>query len=157
MGDLSDWDLPSPYIESVDVVASDIDAYDHVNNAVYIGWLDRTAWAHSAALGMPLARCLEIDRGMAVLRTEIVYVRPAVLGDRVNIGTWLLPGEIRLRARRRFHVRRQSDGTTLARAEIEYVCIELSSGRPTRTPPDFRSCYAPLDNVVAAAKLLDRL
>ena len=148
------WDLPAPYVDSRDVMASDIDAYQHVNNAVYVAWLDRAAWAHSAALGMPLSRCLALDRGMAVLRSEIVYVRPALLGESVSIGTWLLPGDIRLRARRRFQVRRQSDGSTLARAEVEYVCIELSSGRPARSPPEFRTCYTPLHAVAAAASEL---
>ena len=38
------------------VRAADIDAYGHVNNAVYLTWLDRVAWSHSAALGVPLER-----------------------------------------------------------------------------------------------------
>jgi acyl-CoA thioester hydrolase len=145
------WDLPHPHCARIAVARADIDAYEHVNNAVYMSWFDRAAWEHSAALGLPIDKCLELDRGMAVLRSVIAYLRPAVLGDTVEAATWLLPSEGKLRVRRRFQVRRVTDATTLARAEIEYACIELSSGRATRWPPEFRTQYVALDAVVAAA------
>ncbi len=151
---LRDWDLPLPYIASVAVSPADIDAYDHVNNAVYMTWFDRAAWEHSAVLGLPMEKCLQLDRGMAVLRSIIAFVRPAVLGDIIQTATWLQPAEGKLRVRRRFQVRRESDGATLARAEIEYVCIELSSGRPSRWPPEFREHYVALEEVVRAAQTL---
>jgi len=148
--ELSAWDLPMPHVTTLAVTAPDIDAYDHVNNAVYVTWLDRAAWNHSAALGLPVERCLEIDRGMAVLRSVIVYLRPALLGDTVHVGTWLLPADYKLRARRRFQLRREADGATLVRAEVEYVCIELSSGRPARAPAEFRERYVALPDVAGA-------
>ena len=148
------WDLPAPYLALVAVGATDIDAYDHVNNAVYMTWFDRAAWGHSAALGLPIEQCLQLDRGMAVLRSVIVYLRPAVLGDTIRVATWLLPGDGKLRVRRRFQVMREAGGTTLARAEIEYACIELSSGRPMRWPPEFRERYVALDEVGRAAETL---
>jgi acyl-CoA thioester hydrolase len=144
---LGDWDLPAPHVTTLIVEAPDIDAYDHVNNAVYVTWLDRAAWSHSAALGLPIERCLALDRGMAVLRSVISYLRPALLGDTVLVGTWLLPADYKLRARRRFQLRRAADGATLVRAEIDYVCIELSSGRPARAPAEFRERYVALADV----------
>src|SRR5260370_8572413 len=71
-----DWDLPAPYLALLDVARADIDAYDHVNNAVYMTWFDRAAWQHSAALGLPIEKCLQLDRGMAGLPTVIPYPRP---------------------------------------------------------------------------------
>ena len=149
-----DWDLPAPYVASMAVARADIDAYDHVNNAVYMTWFDRAAWEHSAALGLPIETCLRLDRGMAVLRSVIAYLRPAVMGDGILVATWLLPADGKLRVRRRFQVRRDADGATLARAEIEYACIELSSGRPARWPPEFRERYVALDEVVRAGETL---
>jgi acyl-CoA thioester hydrolase len=148
------WDLPSPFLASVAVAPTDIDAYEHVNNAVYMTWFDRAAWEHSAALGLPIEKCLTLDRGMAVLRSVIAYLRPALLGDTIEVATWLLPAEGRLRVRRRFQVRREADDATLARAEIEYACIELSSGRPMRWPPEFREHYVALIEVVRAGETL---
>ena len=56
--------------------------------------------------------------------------------------------------RRRFQVRRGAEGTTLARAEIEYACIELSTGRPARWPPQFRESYVALDEVMRVSAAL---
>ncbi len=148
------WDLPHPHRVRVAVARADIDAYEHVNNSVYMSWFDRAAWEHSAALGLPIEKCLQLDRGMAVLRSVIAYLRPAVFGDTIEAATWLLPADGRLRVRRRFQVRRAADAATLARAEIEYACIQLSTGRPTRWPPEFRTHYVALDAVAAAAGTL---
>jgi len=157
MAEPASWDLPTPYTMELVVQAADIDAYHHVNNAVYVTWFDRTAWSHSFALGLPIERCLELDRGMAVVRSEIGYLRPALLGDRVAVATWLLAGTGRLRVRRRFQARRLGDGITLSRAEIEYVCIELSSGRPTRWPAEFHVRYAASAEVTQAYQTLPPL
>ena len=151
------FDLPLPHLIELTVGTADIDAYDHVNNAVYVTWCDRSAWEHSAALGLPLERCLEIDRGMAVVRTVIQYLRPALLGDVVHVATWIVPVDSRLRVRRRFQIKRLSDESTLARAEIEYACIELSSGKPMRWPPEFRERYVSIPEVAAASATLRAL
>jgi acyl-CoA thioester hydrolase len=148
------WDLPDPFVAMRIVAASEIDAYEHVNNAVYVTWFDEAAWQHSAALGIPLERCLQLDRGMAVMRSVISYVSPALNGDEVQIGTWLLAGASRLQVRRRFQAIRLTDGATLARAEITYVCIQLSTGRPARWPAEFHAAYAPLAEVDGAAAAL---
>jgi acyl-CoA thioester hydrolase len=150
----ADWDLPAPFLAAVTVSDADIDAYEHVNNAVYMTWFDRAAWEHSAALGLPIETCLKLDRGMAVVRSVIAYLRPALRGDAVHVATWLLPSDGKLRVRRRFQVRREAEGATLARAEIEYACIELSSGRPSRWPPQFREGYVALDEVIRANEAL---
>ena len=138
----------------VEVSSGDIDAYDHVNNAVYMTWFDRAAWNHSAAVGLPIGHCLNLDRGMAVLRSVVAYLRPAVLGDTILVATWLLPADGKIRIHRRFQVRSAAGGATLARAEIEYACIELSTGRPARWPPEFRERYIPLAEVVRARSTL---
>ena len=38
------WDLPAPHAISITVSAAEIDAYDHVNNSVYMTWFERAAW-----------------------------------------------------------------------------------------------------------------
>lgn len=138
---VDDWIFPNPYVVTLEVVVADIDAYNHVNNSVYLSWLDRAAWAHSAALGLPLEECIRIRRGMAALRTEIDYERAAVLGDRVNVGTWIVSTDAKLRVERRFQVRRATDGESLARARTDYVCINLDSGRAARMPEAFVRNY----------------
>ncbi len=137
----ADWDLPHPHVVTLEVVDSDIDAYNHVNNAVYLSWLDRAAWSHSATLGITLEECVRIRRGMAAHRTEIDYLRAAILGDRLSVATWIVRTDGRLRVERRFQIRRMPDGETLARARTDYVCINLDSGRAVRMPEAFTRNY----------------
>ncbi len=136
---MSGWELPAPFCLELEVRPADIDAYGHVNNAVYLTWLDRTAWAHSAALGMPLERCLQLRRGMAAHRIEIDYLAAAHPHERVQAGTWIVASDRRLRVQRRFQLRRGTQ--TLARAAVQYVCISLDSGRAARMPEEFLRAY----------------
>lgn len=149
--DSADWDFGAPHIVGLRVAAADIDAYGHVNNSVYLAWFDRAAWSHSAALGLSLDDCVRQRRGMAAHRTEVEYVRAAVLGDFVLVGTWIVSSDERLRVERRFQVRRAAQvqgkpgipGETMARARTEYVCINLDSGRAIRMPESFSRAYRP--------------
>jgi acyl-CoA thioester hydrolase len=138
------FDFAVPHIVTLRVAESDIDAYGHVNNAVYLSWFDQAAWSHSAALGVPLARCLSLRRGMAAQRIEVDYLRAAQRGDVVQAATWIVSADQRLRAERRFQIRRPSDGSTLARARVDYVCINLDSGRAARMPAEFARAYVPV-------------
>lgn len=135
------FDHPHPHVIALGVEPADIDAYEHVNNAIYLTWLDRAAWSHSAALGVPLERCIAMRRGMAALRTEIDYLLAAVRGDAVQVATWIARSDGRLRCERRFQVVRPADGRTLARAVTEYVCINLDSRHAARMPQLFARAY----------------
>ena len=135
------FDFPAAHVIELEVQPADIDFYDHVNNAVYLTWLDRAAWSHSASLGVPLAQCLAMRRGMAAQRIEIDYLRAALRGDRIQAATWIVSADGRLRAERRFQIKRMTDGATLARARIDYVCINLDSGRAVRMPEAFARAY----------------
>jgi acyl-CoA thioester hydrolase len=138
---MSQLDFPAAHVIDLSVQPEDVDAYQHVNNSVYLGWCDRAAWSHSAALGVPLEHCLALRRGMAAQRVEIDYLRAAVRGDRVQAATWIASADGRLRAERRFQIRRVADAVTLARARIDYVCINLDSGRAARMPETFARAY----------------
>jgi len=69
------WDLPAPYLAWVAVAPADIDAYGHVNNAVYMTWFDVAAWQHSAALGLPIEKCLQLDPSDSKSRGELDYIQ----------------------------------------------------------------------------------
>jgi acyl-CoA thioester hydrolase len=150
---LDNWDLPSPHLHVVVAASDDIDGYGHVNNAVYVGWLDATAWSHSTILGVPPEFCFDGRQGMAVWRTQVNYLAPAFAADRLEIATWIVGSDARLRVARRFQIRRATDGRTLLRALIHYVCIDLDSGKPRRMPATFSERYRVLPEVRAALTL----
>lgn len=148
--------LPLAFTATHEVVPDEIDEYAHVNNAVYLQWLDRIAWTHAAKLGTPLAHCLAIRRGMAVRHTRIDYLEAAVLGDALLLATWLVACDGRLRCTRRFEIVRLSDAKRVAEAEIEYFCLNLDTGKPCRFPREFTESYMVIPEVAAAYRQLPR-
>ncbi|MED5611358.1 thioesterase family protein [Pseudomonas sp. JH-2] len=135
------WDLPEPFVIDISVGAEDIDGLGHANNAVYVSWLERCAWRHSQRLGLDLAEYRRLNRAMAVVRHEIDYLAAAYEGEELQMGTWIVESDQKLRMDRRFQLVRPADGVTLLRARTTFVCIELSSGRPKRMPAEFIEGY----------------
>ena len=135
------WDHPHPFTMAVQPRAGDIDGLNHTNNAVYVQWCEKIGWAHSAALGLSLADYRRLDRAMAIRRGEYDYLLPTVVGDELTLATWLLASDGRLTLERRFQLIRNRDRATIMRGRWDLVCIELSSGRARRMPPEFCAVY----------------
>ena len=150
------WALPDPFVMQRDVVESELDRLGHVNNAVYLRWCERVAWEHAEALGVGWPAWSALDRAMAVLAVRLAYRHPARAGDRVVVGNWIVRNDGKLRATRRFEMYRAADARLLLDGEIDYVCIEISSGRPRRFPPDFGRAYAVLPSVAVALDVTSR-
>lgn len=135
------WDKPAPHTLDIVVDEDDIDELGHTNNAVYVRWLERCAWRHSEALGLDLASYRQLDRAMVVLRHEIDYLAAAYLKDQLQVATWIVQSDNRLRLTREFQICRVSDRQTLLRARSTFVCIALTTGRPKRMPAAFIERY----------------
>jgi acyl-CoA thioester hydrolase len=135
------WDHPEPFVLEVMAVSADIDSYGHVNNAVYLRWLEQCAWAHSDAVGLPESRCIAMQRGMAVRHLDLLYLAAARAGDRLRVGNWITVNDGRLRVTRHFQIRHAERGDTLLRGDVEYVCLNLATGRAVRLPPEFLAGY----------------
>lgn len=140
---MSGWDHPEPFLYRVRVEAAHIDILEHANNTAYVEWCQQAAWAHSERLGMPPSAYRDLDRAMAVNRAGYEYLAPAVEGDTIEIGTWLVASDARLAMRRHFQMRRAADGQTLFRGDWDLVCIRISTGKPARMPPEFLAAYEP--------------
>ncbi|MDG2273140.1 MAG: thioesterase family protein [Halioglobus sp.] len=131
------WDYPRPHILHTHVQAIDIDGLNHTNNLVYVDWCQRAAWAHSEALGLNLNAYRDLDRAMVIKHSEFDYLQASQEGDEVMVGTWIVDWDQKLTMARHFQVIRIADGVSLLRARMRFVCVELSSGRPRRLPPEF--------------------
>ncbi len=135
-----EWDFESPFLFDVKVEADDIDGLNHTNNAVYVRWCEQVAWAHSESLGMSVENYQQLDRAMAIRHSEYDYIMATQLGDELLIGTWLTKSE-KINMERRFQIVRPRDGVTVLRGCWQLVCIEISTGRPRRLPPEFVDAY----------------
>lgn len=137
------WDQPQPFTLHTRVGADDIDGLEHTNNTVYIKWCEQVAWAHSVALGLDLAAYRRLDRAMAITHSEYDYLQASREGDELVVGTWIVNWDSKLTMERQFQILRPADGVTLLRGMMRFVCIEISSGRPRRMPPEFIAGYGP--------------
>jgi acyl-CoA thioester hydrolase len=142
--------LPAAFTAVHRVVPAEIDEYAHVNNTIYLQWLDSIAWAHSSKLGLSLERCLTMRRGMAVRHTRVDYLEAAFLDDQLLLATWIVVTDGRLRCTRRFDILRIADGRRVLDAEIDYVCLNLDTGKPCRFPPEFVQSYGTIPEVAMA-------
>jgi acyl-CoA thioester hydrolase len=138
------WNHPNPFTLPLVAMAGDIDGLDHTNNGTYVRWCEEIAWAHSGSLGLAVADYRRLDRAMAIRRAEYDYLLPTQLDDRLTLGTWIFAGDGRLALERRFQLLRDRDQATVLRGRWELVCIEVSSGRARRMPPEFLAAYVPV-------------
>ena len=141
LGMITVWDFPKPFVLPRAPQAGDIDGLNHTNNAVYVQWCEQVGWAHSETLGLSLADYRRLDRAMAIRRGEYDYLLPTALNEQLSLATWIFAREGKLLMERRFQLIRDSDQVTVLRGRWELVCIEISSGRPRRMPPEFCTIY----------------
>jgi acyl-CoA thioester hydrolase len=129
-----------PFTLRVRVAPEDVDELNHVNNLVYLRWVQDAAVAHSDAVGLGLNAYLERKAAFVIRRHEIDYLRPALAGDEVDVQTQVAavgPAT----AERRTEIRRASDGAVLARAMTLWAYMDLSNGRPVRIPADINARF----------------
>jgi len=123
---------------TVSVQPGDIDEHDHVNNTVYLRWVQEVAVAHWRSLASNEAQAAI---GWVVVRHEIDYKSPAGLGDEIILRTWV--GEAsRLKFERFTEIRRKSDQQVLCSARTLWVPIDWNTGKPTRVSADVRTRFS---------------
>ena len=137
------WDYPQPYTLKLTPASSDIDGLHHTNNAVYVQWCEVIGWAHSEQLGLSLNNYQELNRAMAIRHAAYDYLLPSVLGDELILGTWIVASDGKLNMERRFQLIREADQAIIMRGRWDLVCIEISTGKPKRMPPEFCDIYLP--------------
>lgn len=132
-----------PYRQLRRVEWRDLDAAGHVNNAIYLSYVEDCGLQAIKAYGWPISR-ME-DNGFAVVarRHRIEYRQPAALDDQLAVSTWL--SAIRdTTAVRHTIITQLNGGTLVARAETLHVWLDRSSGQRTATPDRFLADLAPI-------------
>ncbi len=120
----------------------DIDTAGHVNNAVYLAYLQDIGVEICNAYGWPIERMSADGFGIIARRARIQYRQPALLGDTLEIETWVSDAR-RSTAQRHYTIRRLGETEPLVRARILWVWVDLSSQRPIRIPQDFLTDFRP--------------
>ena len=109
-----------------------IDELGHVNNAVWVQWIQQVAVAHWYSVADPAHNYAYF---WVVVRHEIDYLRAAKEGDRVVARTWV--GDAPQGARfDRYMEFTGADGKICVRAKTQWAIIDKALGRPIRVPAE---------------------
>jgi acyl-CoA thioester hydrolase len=121
----------------ITVASSHIDDLGHVNNVVYLQWVQDVAKSHWHAM----ANADDIKNlGWVVTRHEMEYRAAGFLGDELVARTWI--GETTALSCERFvEIRRSSDDRVLMRARSIWIPVDRTSGRPRRIGPQVLAAF----------------
>lgn len=107
-----------------------IDELGHVNNAIWVQWIQKVAVAHWEAVSDAAHREAYF---WVVVRHEIDYLRAALEGDSILARTWV--GDAPRGARfDRFVEFTGPSGQICVRARTQWAIIDKALGRPIRVP-----------------------
>ena len=129
---------PTRFELPIRVGESDLDEVGHVNNVVYVQWVQDAAaghWRHAAT-----AEQLEGIVWVAV-RHEIDYEAPSFAGDELVARTWVEAWS-GATSERHTEIERVSDGVLLARARTIWCAVDPASGRPMRVRPEVKDRFS---------------
>ena len=112
--------------------AEHIDELGHVNNAVWVQWMEAVATTHWRSVADPVHQA---DYFWVVVRHEVDYLRAVVEGERITARTWA--GERPKGAKFDRHIEFVGeDGKVRVRSRSDWAIIDRASGRPIRVPAE---------------------
>lgn len=123
---------------AIDIGPDDIDDLGHVNNVVYVRWVQDVAIAHWSA-----AATTEQQAAVAwvAIRHEIDYKHPALPGDAIIARTWVGTADSH-RFERNTEILRASDRKLLARARTLWCPVSRATGRLMRVSQEIRERFS---------------
>ncbi|MFQ4139853.1 acyl-CoA thioesterase [Nodosilinea sp. PGN35] len=133
-------------IYDLDIYTYQIDFAGHVNNSVYIHWMEIGRIKLLEAVGMPIHTALKQGIAPVLVETNIVYKLPLYLGDRVQAQIWL--SELRNASavmEFRFY---NGDRVLVAEGMQKGLFVDTKTNRPKRFTPDERASFLPYLNAV---------
>ncbi len=135
---MSSADAAPRFERPVPVIPEDFDELGHVNNVVYLRWIQDVATAHWRAAATPAQQ----ERlGWVAHRHEIDYLAPALPGDAVIASTWVGAAEA-VRFERFVEILRAKDRKVLAASRTLWVPINRATGRVTRVDEAVRRVFS---------------
>ncbi|MBD2256784.1 thioesterase family protein [Pseudanabaena sp. FACHB-2040] len=131
----------------LDIYPYQIDYLGHVNNAVYIQWMEIGRIKLLEAIGLPIHEISEQGFVPVLVHTSITYKVPLYVSDRVQIELWL--SELR-HASAILQFRFRSDQQTLAAEGMQKgLFVDKQTMRPRRLLPEEKALFVPyLDTIL---------
>ena len=143
--------METPTIETeTQVMFFDTDCAAVVHNISYLRFIEVARTHLAAKIGMGLRELAASQQYPVVVRTEIDYRKPAVLGDVLVVHGRLETVE-RMRFWCAFEIKRPSDGALIVTSRQMLALVQMPEGRPIRLPGDWGERFGHLKKTAAQA------
>ena len=126
------------FVLPLDVRAEHIDENGHVNNVVYVGWLQDAGTAHWYA---SFDEATRTKWSWVGVRHEIDYFRP-LMPDAVNVKARTWVGDPQGPRFNRYVRIEDAEGRLCAQGVTEWVLVDSKTMRPHRIPADMLPAFA---------------
>jgi acyl-CoA thioester hydrolase len=125
----------------LEVYSFHIDFMGHVNNIIYIQWMEIGRTKLLEAVGMPTQEIAQKGFVPVLVQTNITYKSPLLLGDRVRVEMWI--SELKnASAIMQFRFYKEQE-TLAAEGWQKGLFVDRDTMRPRRLQPEERSLFAP--------------
>ena len=125
------------YLHTIRVQPTDIDELDHVNNVVYVQWVQDAAAAHWNSIA---SSGLNEKFFWVVIRHEIDYRSPALLHDHIVAKTWVQDYN-GAKSTRIVQLVRKNDERLLAEAKTMWCLMDAQTRKPTRVVDEIKDVF----------------
>ena len=123
------------YEYSLLVTKEEIDALNHVNNVVYLKWINKVSILHWNSLSND-----EINKKYiwVASRHEIDYLKPAFLNEKITIKTWIdtLEG---VKSIRKVEIYRKE--ILLAKSKTTWILLDAKTQKIARIPKEIKDVF----------------
>ena len=129
----------------IQIMFFDTDTGGVVHNIAYLRFIETARTQLAFQLGMDWDFMKKTSIYPVIVRTEIDYHRPALMGDDLEVHASL--GESsKARFWCHFKIIRPSDNTLLITSQQQLAFVEMPKGRPLRLPEGFPTPFTPRPN-----------
>jgi acyl-CoA thioester hydrolase len=126
----------APYVSHRQVEFMDLDAYDHVNNAIYVSYAEEAAAQALSVQGWSPARLAEANLSLAQRRVHIQYLSLATWGERLTVSTHQLAGK--QSGGSRYVGIAHAEGSLAAECILDWELVDRTSGETRPLPNELR-------------------
>ena len=118
----------------------ELDAYGHVNHAVFLNYFENARVDYLAQKGMSFRSLMEEGCIFIIVRAEVDYIKPLIESDRIEI-----VGEIEKVGNTSITIRQEMsrlpERELVCRGRFVAVFVDRTSGDPTPVPESFKKAF----------------
>lgn len=134
--------MPHTLLVPFTIRHDECDAYGHLNNAVYLRYMQEAAIRASSDAGLGGAEYAAMGNHWLIRETEIGYHQTLPAEETITVKTWN-EGMRRTTARRRYVFSRSNHDEAAASAWTDWVFLDRESLCPTKIPPEIHAAFFP--------------